>query len=517
MKRRRAAVSAGHTVGGRDAKRRGEAELPSTETDASAACKTQASRRKNIPAGDTPTGNTPAQPRKAIGKGRGSQKAIPVRGGVSIQALNPAREVADIEDLSSKTFSNEEVVQFRRELLNWYDANHRNLPWRVNPPTTAAGNGAAKRSGISSNEFAYQVWVSEIMLQQTQVSTVIDYFNKWVGRWPTVQRLAHATQEEVNEVWAGLGYYRRARYLLDGAKYVVDKLGGRLPETVDELLAIPGIGPYTAAAVASIAFGHQAAAVDGNVIRVLCRLRAMGGDWSKRPLSGHIAGLAQRLLDPERPGDCNQALMELGAMQCVKSGQVECGSCPVREICWAHDQSLQDPSVKVSDWPKRAAKIEKRQETARATVLHIETKGEPPCLAFVQRPATGVLAGLWEFPTLTLPSPGSSPESFAGVMDSYLEILFGPGILTQITKREELGEFHHLFSHIRLTVTAECLVVKLTSTQRQELSTRVAGQSPGSPKLQLIPLQEFQPSNMSKVVQKVFELEKRAAHSSGKR
>jgi A/G-specific adenine glycosylase len=139
----------------------------------------------------------------------------------------------------------------------------------------------------------------------------------------------------VNEQWAGLGYYRRARYLLDGAKYVVDNFSGKLPTTADDLRKIPGVGPYTAAAVASIAFGQRSAVVDGNVVRVLCRLRTLNGDWSKRPLGRHIEGLAGQLLDPERPGDCNQALMELGAVQCLKAGVVPCGQCPIQSICLA--------------------------------------------------------------------------------------------------------------------------------------------------------------------------------------
>ncbi|WIA43873.1 hypothetical protein OEZ86_010286 [Tetradesmus obliquus] len=157
---------------------------------------------------------------------------------------------------------------------------------------------------LPPQEFAYYVWVSEIMLQQTQVSRVVTYFNKWIASWPTVTALAAASQEQVNEVWAGLGYYRRARYLLEGAQHIVNKLGGKFPETAAELRQIPGVGPYTAAAVASIAFNDAAAAVDGNVIRVLARMRALRGNPAK--MTKTWDKLAAQLLHPERPGCHNQ-------------------------------------------------------------------------------------------------------------------------------------------------------------------------------------------------------------------
>ena len=177
---------------------------------------------------------------------------------------------------SDYNFSSSDLQQLRPSLLAWYDKHHRVLPWRRNehskrPKSADDGGMQPAPLDLDTQTFAYRVWVSEIMCQQTQVATVIPYFEKWITRWPTVSDLAKAEVEEVNSYWAGLGYYRRARYLLDGAKHVMDKLNGTFPTTAKELLSIPGVGPYTSAAVASIAFGDKAAAVDGNVIRVVSR------------------------------------------------------------------------------------------------------------------------------------------------------------------------------------------------------------------------------------------------------
>ncbi|KAG1670121.1 hypothetical protein FOA52_013697 [Chlamydomonas sp. UWO 241] len=196
----------------------------------------------------------------AVPKGKKGSKAV--SGGGSKEAAQEAEP----------HFSEGEKQQIRSSLLSWYDSVHRVLPWRRTPHSARGDAANGEPGGVSpasaaleQQQFAYWVWVSEIMLQQTQVATVIPYFNKWVAKWPTVSDMAGASVEEVNTMWAGLGYYRRARYLLDGAKFVMEKLGGSFPSTAKELLQVPGVGPYTAAAVGSIAFGDVAAAVDGNV------------------------------------------------------------------------------------------------------------------------------------------------------------------------------------------------------------------------------------------------------------
>ncbi|GLE09720.1 hypothetical protein PINS_up021550 [Pythium insidiosum] len=253
------------------------------------------------------------------------------------------RAVTDIEDLVEESACDhhedlhsadaKRVQEVREQLLIWYDANRRKLPWRGDPPpylstathtkqTAAAafkGKSLKKRSGMDAfvkrevqeepspapveeeqqeeeKETAetqpskprtvapYETWVSEIMLQQTRVDTVVDYFLRWTEKFPTVGALASASEEDVNALWAGLGYYRRARMLHAGAKYVMDNFGGVLPSTTEDLLTIPGIGPYTAGAISSIAFGNREPLVDGNVIRVVARLRAVGADPKNKQL-----------------------------------------------------------------------------------------------------------------------------------------------------------------------------------------------------------------------------------------
>ncbi|XP_059583730.1 adenine DNA glycosylase isoform X3 [Alligator mississippiensis] len=217
-----------------------------------------------------------------------------------------------------------EIEAFRTSLLAWYDRCKRDLPWR--------------RLAVSEPDVdrrAYSVWVSEVMLQQTQVATVMDYYTRWMQKWPTLQALADASLEEVNALWAGLGYYSRGKRLQEGARKVVSELAGRMPRTAEELQKLlPGVGRYTAGAIASISYGQATGVVDGNVTRVLCRLRCLGADASSPPVTEHLWGLAHTLVDRARPGDFNQALMELGATVCSPKAPL-CAECPVRPHCWA--------------------------------------------------------------------------------------------------------------------------------------------------------------------------------------
>lgn len=177
----------------------------------------------------------------------------------------PLVEVEDIED--SLSFSKDETHKLRVALLDWYDLNRRDLPWRT----------TFKQEDEEVERRAYGVWVSEVMLQQTRVQTVIAYYNRWMQKWPTIHHLAQASLEEVNEMWAGLGYYRRARFLLEGAKKIVAE-GGQIPKVASMLRNIPGIGEYTSGAIASIAFKEVVPVVDGNVVRVIARLRAISAN-----------------------------------------------------------------------------------------------------------------------------------------------------------------------------------------------------------------------------------------------
>lgn len=260
--------------------------------------------------------------------------------------------------------------QLRASLLDWYDANHRVLPWRRNPhsrlpPSALAAAAAAgfhpAPEGLPLDETIYRTWVCEVMSQQTQVARVAEYFGRWVARWPRVADLAAADQDAVNEAWAGLGYYRRARYLLDGARHVARECAGAFPRTAAGLLAVPGVGPYTAAAIASTACGEPVPVLDGNVVRVLTRLLARAGDPAA--MAPRLTAAAAALLDPGRPGDFNQAMMELGATVCVPGTAPRCDACPLAGRCAALRRQREHwgeagptpgvPGPRVTDYPTK--------------------------------------------------------------------------------------------------------------------------------------------------------------------
>jgi len=205
-----------------------------------------------------------------------------------------------------------------RPLLAWYDRDKRPLPWRDQPDP-------------------YRIWLSEVMLQQTRIEAVRGYYDRFLERFPTVEALAAAPLDAVLHAWAGLGYYSRARNLHRAAQMVAFERGGRFPDTADELAELPGVGRYTAGAIASIAFGRRAPVVDGNVARVLSRLAGLAGDVRSPVVSRRLWALAAEWIDAERPGDFNQALMELGETICVPRSP-DCARCPVRARCAAHRQ-----------------------------------------------------------------------------------------------------------------------------------------------------------------------------------
>ncbi len=232
----------------------------------------------------------------------------------------------------------------------------------------------------------YAIWVSEVMLQQTRVDVVKPYFERWMKRFPTIAALADASEEEVLAAWSGLGYYRRTRSLHQGARSVIADYGGNLPAASAGLAALPGFGPYTSAAVASIAFGEPIACVDGNVARVMARLVAMPGDASKPENKRRIATLAQALLDPRRPAEWNQAVMDLGATVCLPRNP-KCSACPIVKHCEARRLGVQ---ARVPRPKRRKAPTARRMEFAV-----VERAGK---VLFVRNPASGMLSGLWSLP-----------------------------------------------------------------------------------------------------------------------
>ena len=278
-------------------------------------------------------------------------------------------------------------------LLAWYDAHARDLPWRAPP-------GAARRAD------PYRVWLSEVMLQQTTVAAVRKYYAAFTARWPDVRALAAAEDAEVMAAWAGLGYYARARNLLACARAVAGPLGGRFPDTEDGLRALPGIGAYTAAAIAAIAFGRQAVVVDGNVERVMARLGAV-----ETPLPGArgaIRALAASLTPADRPGDHAQAVMDLGATICTPR-RPACILCPLSDACAGRIAGIAETL------PRKAPKAAKAE---RRGVAYLARRGEDWLLE--TRPARGLLGGMLGFPTTewaadpVLAPPFAAPWRHAG-------------------------------------------------------------------------------------------------------
>ncbi|KAK7292766.1 hypothetical protein RJT34_15619 [Clitoria ternatea] len=365
-------------------------------------------------------------------------------------------EVEDIEDTLS--FSKDETLELRVALLDWYDINHRDLPWRT---TTF------KEEEEEQQKRAYGVWVSEVMLQQTRVQTVIAYYNRWMQKWPTIHHLAHASLEEVNEMWAGLGYYRRARFLLEGAKKIVAE-GGRIPREASMLRKIPGIGDYTSGAIASIAFKEAVPVVDGNVIRVIARLRAISANPKDSVTIKRFWKLAAQLVDPLRPGDLNQALMELGATVCTPLNP-SCSSCPVSEFCHALSIAKHDSTVAVTDYPVKGVKVKQRCDFSAVCVVELvvaktlsEENQSSSKFILVKRPDEGLLAGLWEFPSVLLDGETDAltrREATTRFLKENLKIDIRK--TRSVVLREDIGEFVHIFSHIRLKLYVELLVLQL--------------------------------------------------------
>lgn len=291
---------------------------------------------------------------------------------------------------------NASLSLFRRRLLDWYRRHRRDLPWRL--PKIGHESTAATQSAQAASQARvdpYHVLVSELMLQQTQVATVIPYFKRFIERFPTAADLAAADEQEVLRLWQGLGYYSRARNLQRAAKHVVEKCGGQMPSTVEGLLELPGVGRYTAGAVASIAFERRAPILDGNVMRVLCRLDRVEADPRQPATQEVLWARAEEMLPMASVGDFNSALMELGALICTPRAP-QCLLCPVREQCEAFAAGVQERIP-----PPRKAK---------ATPLfkrHILCVRQGDRWLIEQRPATGRWAGMWQFVTVDPEKDGS--------------------------------------------------------------------------------------------------------------
>ncbi len=305
---------------------------------------------------------------------------------------------------------------FVARLLAWYAKNKRDLPWR-----REAHN-------------PYRVWISEIMLQQTQVATVIPYYKRFVARFPNVRSLAQAKLDDVLKVWEGAGYYARARNLHRAAKEIVTRFGGALPSTVDELLTLPGIGRYTAGAIASIAFQRDAPVLDGNVTRVLCRYFRIGDDPKSGKTQKRLWQLVEDLLPRGRADAFNQGLMELGATVCTPRNP-QCQACPLNRMCEARRLGVQE---KFPTKPK-----ERKTPHHKVAVGVIWKRGR---ILIAQRLADEMLGGLWEFPGGHRERNESLQACVRREVREELDI--------RIKVEEEFAAVDHAYSHFKITMHA---------------------------------------------------------------
>ena len=317
-------------------------------------------------------------------------------------------------------------------LLSWYDYNARILPWRSDPTP-------------------YHVWISEIMLQQTRVEAVIPYYNRFMEELPDIKSLAGISEDRLFKLWEGLGYYNRARNLRIAAQTLMKEYGGELPADYQELHKLKGIGDYTAGAIASIAYGLPHVAVDGNVLRIFARLLAEDGELEKTRTKASLSAEALRVMPKQRPGDYNQALMDLGATVCLPNGRPDCESCPLESICLSHRQG------KETYYPIKAKKRARRIENRGVFILMIPGRGRDEDRFVVhKRPGKGLLPNLWEFPNLdgnySLKKAQAQVSSW-GLSDYEIE---------------NLGEGRHIFTHLEWQMNGYRIKVEEISESLRE-------------------------------------------------
>lgn len=298
------------------------------------------------------------------------------------------------------------ITQLQNKLLEWYDGSARTLPWRDNP-------------------LPYRVWISEIMLQQTRVDTVKPYFENFMAELPTIQDLARVSDDKLLKLWQGLGYYSRAINLKKAANMILQNFGGEMPSDIEALKSLPGIGPYSSGAIASIAFGVRIPAVDGNVLRVMARVTANRGDITNRLVKKEIEVLVEELLPKTRIGDFNQALMELGAIICLPNGLPKCADCPLKFFCKGYNQDL------VTEIPFKSKKKARKIENKTIFVIRYQDR-----IALRQRPHKGLLSKLWEFPHV---AGHLSPEDCEKVVKEWN---------IKVRRVIPLDKSKHIFTHL---------------------------------------------------------------------
>ncbi|ATF73718.1 MULTISPECIES: A/G-specific adenine glycosylase [Enterococcus] len=325
-----------------------------------------------------------------------------------------------------EAWDEEKIETFQETFLTWYHKEKRNLPWRAtNDP--------------------YAIWISEIMLQQTRVETVIGYFYRFMEQFPTIQDLAEAEEQKLLKVWEGLGYYSRARNLKAAAQQIVAEFDGKMPNSIEEIRSLKGIGPYTAGAIGSIAFGLPEPAIDGNVMRVVSRLFCIEADIAKASSRRPFDEAMRTIISPDEPGEFNQALMDLGSRICTPTTP-KCEECPISQYCLAYAENRQ------TDFPVKSKKAKPKDVYYIAGA--IEDQGS---FLLVQRPETGLLASMWHFPLVevTKEQYEALQRTWAKEEQLQLDLIAEDDALEifpdlpVVWQKRHFGEITHIFSHLK--------------------------------------------------------------------
>lgn len=322
-------------------------------------------------------------------------------------------------------------------LLTWYQKNKRDLPWR-------------------KDKNPYHVWISEIMLQQTRIEAVMNYYQRFMERLPSIQSLAKINEDELLKLWEGLGYYSRAKNIKKAAQKVMTDYDGKMPESYAELLKLPGIGEYTAGAIASICYNEKVTAVDGNVLRVISRVIGSKKDVLLPETKKEIEEMLREVM-PDDSGDFNEGLMELGELVCVPNGMPACDKCPLKEECIAFHQNL------IEEIPVRMKKIKRKKEEKTVFIL----QSEDGRIAIQKREEKGLLSGMYEFPNQ---NGYLSKEKVHEIISDWK---------MTVQEIKELQEVKHVFTHVDWYMKGYLVTVKETSTtftwaSKEELTQKYA-------------------------------------------
>ncbi|WP_393968532.1 MULTISPECIES: A/G-specific adenine glycosylase [Enterococcus] len=324
-------------------------------------------------------------------------------------------------------------IEQTKEFVEWYEREKRNLPWRY-------------------NHDPYRIWISEIMLQQTRVDTVIDYFYRFMEWFPTIEELANAPEEKLLKAWEGLGYYSRARNIQAAAKQIMSEFGGEMPQTVAEISSLKGIGPYTTGAIASIAFDLPEPAIDGNVMRVVSRLFCIEEDIAKASSRKVFDEAVRSIIDEEHPGEFNQAFMDLGSAICTPTSP-KCEICPIQSFCLANKRGIQ------TNFPVKTKKAKPKDVYYVAAAI----QDQAGSFYLEKRTSQKLLADMWTFPLVevTLERYQELQQEWASVVDNqpnlFDELLVAEKQIdlpfahqeTIVWQKRHLGEVVHVFSHLK--------------------------------------------------------------------